>query len=74
MLTGVVAAMARPLESQHSTAGSVSREQKPTAVPPTLTVPPVQLARLLPAGKLTLMRLLASSDSAPVEDVVNAIR
>src|SRR4051794_39950950 len=72
--TAVPSAILRPLESQHSRLGSVRREQAPTAVPPTVTVPPVQLARLVPVGKAMVMRLLASSESAPVEEVVNASR
>ena len=74
MLTATLAAIVWPLDSEHSTAGSVSREQKPTAAPPTVTVPPAQLARLVPGGKLTLMRLLACSDSAPVDEVVKPAR
>ena len=72
-VTVVLAAIVLSLLSQHSRLGSVRREQKPTVLPATTTVPPVQLARLLVAGRVMLMRLLAASASAPEAEVVNAI-
>ena len=54
--------------SEQSTVASVSREQKPTAVAPTVTVPPAQFARLAPAGKVRWMRALAPESA---ENVAN---
>ena len=70
IVTGVPGAIERPEKSAHWTVSSIGFEQLPTSTPPALTVAPAQPAKLVPVGKLTSMRLLASCDSPPVAEVV----
>ena len=56
------AAIARPREERALDASPPGFEQLPTAAPPALTVAPAYPRTSVPAGKVTSMRLLASSD------------
>jgi hypothetical protein len=71
--TSSLALTTSPLNREQVMSRPLGLKQLPTAwlLVTSNTAPPVRPANVVPAGKLTVMRLLAAADNPPVADAVN---